>query len=125
MKYDSKGPDSKEFYRLYENGQYKNLEQSLITSRHNNVSTAVLISKSSWGLHVDMWSDGIVEWCFTVEEILEQFEQKNIKIPDSLLTDFYNRIETKKRQRNSFELSRLYENGTFLTRNCNILRTLR
>ena len=113
MKYDSKGPDSKEFYRLYENGQYKNLEQSLITSRHNNVSTAVLISKSSWGLHVDMWSDGIVEWCFTVEEILEQFEQKNIKIPDSLLTDFYNRIETKKRQRNSFELSRLYENGTF------------
>ena len=59
-----------------------------------------MIGKKSWGLHVDMWSDGICEFSFTLEEILEEFSSKNIEIPESFLLDFKNRIDKKKRIRN-------------------------
>ncbi len=54
-----------------------------------------------------MWSDGIVEWCFTEEEILKQFQDNNIEIPDSLYLDFKNTIEKKKRIRNQKEIERI------------------
>ena len=49
---------------------------------------------------VDQWSDGIVDWTFTKEEILGEFQKRNIQIPGPLLKDFENRIEKKKRIRN-------------------------
>ncbi len=60
----------------------------------------VITGKKSWGLWVDQWSDGIVDWTFTKEEILEEFQKRNIQIPSSLLKDFENRIEKKKEIRN-------------------------
>jgi len=116
--FQNDGVDSKEFYRLFENGNYSikredgtSIPSPVLLSRQNRICEAVLIGKKSWGLHVDMWSDGINEWCFTKEEILEQFHSKNIKIPESLLTDFCNRIESKRQKRNQEELERWYENG--------------
>jgi predicted nucleic acid-binding protein len=41
------------------------------------------------------WSDGIVEGSFTKKEILSDFENLDITIPDSLLKDFENRIYQK------------------------------
>ena len=42
-----------------------------------------------------MWSEGIYEGCFTKKEILEQFYNKNIIIPESFLLDFNNQIIKK------------------------------
>ena len=69
-----------------------------------------MIGKKSWGLHVDMWSDGIVEWTFTLEEILEEFSSRNIEIPESFLQDFKNRIDKKKRIRNEKDVGCLINN---------------
>jgi hypothetical protein len=41
------------------------------------------------------WSDGISEGLFTKKEILHQFEERNIKIPESLMQDFENTIYKK------------------------------
>ena len=46
-----------------------------------------------------MWSEGIGEWLFTKEEILDQFYEKKIQIPSSLLKDFENNIEKQKEKR--------------------------
>lgn len=51
-----------------------------------------MIGKKSWGLFVNEWSRGISEGSFLKKEILEEFKNKNIEIPSSLLTDFENRI---------------------------------
>lgn len=56
---------------------------------------SVIIGKKSWGLWVNQWSDGIVEGTFTKREILQEFEDKNIKIPEPLIIDFENRIYNK------------------------------
>lgn len=93
VKFQKDGVDSKEFYRFFENGDYRNKEW---LSRQNMVSEAVIIGKKSWGLHVDMWSDGIAEGNFTKFEILDQFYQKEIIIPEPLLLDFYNTIDKKR-----------------------------
>jgi hypothetical protein len=50
-----------------------------------------------------MWAEGIVDWCFTEEEILQQFEDKRIKIPESFLLDFRNRIDKMKQKRFSLD----------------------
>jgi hypothetical protein len=76
-------------------------------TRHPNVVYAVVQGKKSWGLWVDQWSDGIVDWTFTKEEILGEFQTRNIQIPKPLLKDFENRIEKKKRIRNLKEFERL------------------
>ena len=47
-----------------------------------------------------MWSDGIVDWSFTLNEIIQQFIDQNIEIPEPFLKDFVNRIEKKKEERN-------------------------
>ena len=56
---------------------------------------------------MDQWSDGIVDWSFTLEEILNEFKIRNIEIPEPLLLDFENRIHKKKMKRNDLEYERL------------------
>lgn len=77
---------------MFDNGLFKN---STISSRHPNIVKAVIIGKKSWGLQLNEWADGIVEGSFTKQEILSQFHDFNIEIPDSLLLDFENRIYSK------------------------------
>lgn len=55
-----------------------------------------MIGKKSWGLHVKMWSEGIAEGTFTKYELLQQFTDNNIKIPESLLNDFNNWVWRKR-----------------------------
>ena len=93
--FDINGVDCKEGFRLYEDGHFKN---EPIVSRHSNILRALIISKKSWGLFVQEWTDGICEWCFTKEELLGQFEE--IEIPESFIKDFDNVLERKKIKRN-------------------------
>ncbi len=95
--FDPNGPDCKECFRLFEDGFYKNKP---ITSRHPNIVKSVLIGKKGWGLWVQEWTDGIVDWTFTKEEILGNFENNKIEIPDSFLKEFENVLDKKKRKRN-------------------------
>jgi hypothetical protein len=46
-------------------------------------------------LWCDQWGDGIAEGTFLKREIIEEFENKGIKIPDSLMKDFEDRIYRK------------------------------
>ena len=55
----------------------------------------MIIGKKSWGLFLNEWSDGIVEGSFTKKEIIKEFYENNIIIPESLLKDFENRIIQK------------------------------
>lgn len=96
--FDVDGDESKFCFRKLENGEYKPGE--IPVTRHPNILKSVISGKKGWGLWVDQWSDGIVDWTFTEEEILNEFKKKNIKIPEPLLRDFYNRIDKKKRKRN-------------------------
>jgi hypothetical protein len=99
-----KGKSSKECFKEYENG--KPLSQ-LVTNQPNLLKS-VIIGKKSWGLHVKMWSDGIGDGEFRMKDILEDFEKKGIKIPDSFLRDFENsirrRIIKNKEKRNNSNL---------------------
>ena len=70
-----------------------------IYSKHPNILRSVIIGKKSWGLWLNQWSEGINEWSFTKEEILNEFKIRNIKIPDSFLKDFENRIENLRQKR--------------------------
>lgn len=67
-----------------------------IISCHPNIVKGVIVGKKAWGLWVDQWSDGIVEGTFFQREIEQDFEDKGIKIPMSLLKDFDNRIYRKR-----------------------------
>jgi hypothetical protein len=96
--FDPNGEEGKFCFRQIENGEIK--RNNIIKTRHPNVVKAVVSGKRSFGLWVDQWSDGIVDWSFTEEEILGEFQKRNIKIPKPLLRDFYNRIDKKKRKRN-------------------------
>ena len=84
---------SKEGFRLYDDGYFKLKD---IYSKHNNILQAVIIAKKSWGLNSSMWSDGISECNFTLQEILDTFNDYKIIIPDTLLTELKNEINKKK-----------------------------
>ena len=88
--------EGKNTFRNFDNGNYKN--DIPIITRHPNIVKGVIIGKKSWGLHVKMWTEGICEGTFTKKEILEEFTNNNITIPDSLLLDFNNQIIKKVRQ---------------------------
>jgi hypothetical protein len=77
----------------FENGVYKGIP--IIKTRHPNISKGVIIGKKSWGLWKNEWTDGIVEGSFTPKEILQQFTDNNIKVPESLMIDFNNTIIRK------------------------------
>jgi hypothetical protein len=96
--FDPDGNEGKFCFRQVENGDIKRNE--VVKTRHPNLVKGAIIGKKSWGLWVDQWSDGIVDWTFTKEEILGEFQKRNIQIPKPLLRDFENRIEKKKLIRN-------------------------
>ena len=100
VNFDINGTDAYETIRRYENGEYKvNGVPVPPNTRHPNIVRAVITAKKSFGLHVQMWSEGIRDWCFTQEEILEDFTKNNIIFPESLLIDFNNWILKKKEER--------------------------
>jgi hypothetical protein len=96
--FDKFGLDCRECFRLHEDGFYKGGKP--IITKHPNILKSVLIGKKGLGLWFDQWSDGIVDWSFTKEEILNEFDKKGVEIPDSFLTEFENLIEKKKKIRN-------------------------
>lgn len=96
VEFDPEGPNGKEGFRLYDDGFFKNKE---IYSSQPRILESVIRGKKSWGLWLDQWTDGIVDWTFTSDEILSTFKEKKIEIPESFLRDFYNTIERKKRKR--------------------------
>ena len=71
-------------------------------TRHPNIVRGVIIGKKSWGLFLNEWSDGIVEGSFTKREIIKEFEDNGILIPESLLKDFENRIVQKMKKRHGW-----------------------
>lgn len=96
--FDKNGLDCRECFRLHEDGFYKGGKP--IITKHPNILKSVLIGKKGLGLWFDQWSDGIVDWSFTKEEILNEFDKKGVEIPDSFLTEFENLIEKKNKIRN-------------------------
>ena len=60
---------------------------------------SVIVGKKSWGLWLDQWTDGIADWCFTRDEIMIEFKQRKIIIPESFIIDFDNRLNKKKQKR--------------------------
>lgn len=97
VQYDPNGVDCKEGFRMYEDGQFRHGKP--IKSRHPNILKSVIVGKKSWGLFLDQWTDGIADWCFTRDEILDEFKIRNIIIPESFIKDFDNRLEKKKQKR--------------------------
>jgi len=96
--FELNGEEGKFTFRKVENGEIK--RNTIVKTRHPNVVKAVICGKRSWGLWLDTWSEGVVDWTFTEQDILGEFEVRGIKIPESLLIDFYNRIDKKKKIRN-------------------------
>lgn len=94
--YDKDGPGGKESFRKFDNGDYKFVNP---VSKHPNVLKAVIIGKKSWGLWCQQWGQGIGECLFTKDEVLFQFEENGIKIPDSFIKDFENTIFEYRRKR--------------------------
>jgi hypothetical protein len=104
IKFDPNGPDSIYCIRKFENGDYKNKP---IITKHPLTVYKFIKGKKSWGLWVQQWSDGIVDWTFKIEEIESLFIENNIDIPESLWKDFLNVIEQKKLKRNKQYLKSL------------------
>lgn len=95
--FDVNGSDGKFGFREYDNGRFKNMTP---ISRHSNILKGVIIGKKGWGLWVSQWTDGIVDWTFTKEEILQEFIERNIIIPESLMLEWDKLIQKKKQIRN-------------------------
>ena len=98
--FDNNEVEAKNAFRRFDNGQYKN--DSGIATRHPNILKGVIIGKKSWGLHVNMWAEGIAEGCFTKQEIIQEFVNNKITIPESLFKDFENRIYQKMSKRHEY-----------------------
>lgn len=105
--FDPNGVSGKECFRLYEDGYYKGGKP--IVTRHPNIVKSVLVGKKGWGLWLDQWTDGIVDWTFTKKDILDEFDNLAIEIPESFIKDFNNTIERKKKRRNLLYLEKLKE----------------
>lgn len=91
--FDVNGRDGKNCFNDYENGQYKTKE---IVTKHPNILKGVITSKKGWGLWVKEWSDGISEGLFSKDDILNEFEIRNIELPDSFLKELNDSIKRKK-----------------------------
>lgn len=81
---------------MYEDGYYK--QKDFIETRHPNIVLGVITGKKGWGLWKNEWCIGIAECDFTKYEILSQFKDNNIKIPDSLFQDFENTLLKERRK---------------------------
>ena len=86
IKFDVKGISGKECFRLFDDGKYNKGEK--IITKHPNIVKSVITGKKGWGLWRKQWSEGIGDCLFTREEILSEFIDKGIVIPDSLLKEF-------------------------------------
>lgn len=95
--FDVNGSDGKFGFREYDNGRFK---LKTPVSRHPNILRGVIIGKKGWGLWVEQWSQGIVDWSFTKEEILKEFSSRNIEIPEPLMLEWDKLLERKRKQRN-------------------------
>ena len=95
--YEKDGSDGKFSFREYDNGRFKFINPK---SRHPNVLKAVISGKKGWGLWVSQWTEGIVECSFTKEEILKEFENKGIEIPEPLMIEWDKLISKMKKIRN-------------------------
>ena len=95
--FDINGSDGKFGFREYDNGRFKHKTP---ISRHPNILRGVIIGKKGWGLWVEQWSQGITDWSFTKEEILLEFEKRNIVIPDPLMLEWDKLLERKRIKRN-------------------------
>ena len=82
--------NGRESFRMFEDGVFKHVNP---TSKHSNVVKAVITGKKSWGLWAKQWCEGINEYSFTQDEILNEFYSRNIDIPKPLLKEFDNRID--------------------------------
>ncbi len=94
VEFDVNGRDGKNCFNDYENGVFK-FKETIVT-RHPNILKGVITSKKGWGLWVKEWSSGISDGLFSKDEILNEFEIRNIKLPDFLILEFDNLIEKKK-----------------------------
>ena len=84
-------------FTTYNNGEYETTDFiNGLKTKHPNLLQAVIMGKKGWGLWLQTWTDGIAEWSFTEDEILNEFKEKNIIIPDSLLQDFRNTWRIKR-----------------------------
>ena len=80
----------------FDNGLYKN---KTIYTRHPNIVNGVIKGKKSWGLWVKEWGMGISECNFTKLEVLRNFEEYDIIIPNSFLKELDIRIGKEKIKR--------------------------
>ena len=106
--FDLNGLDSRECFRLHEDGFYKG-GKPMIT-KQPNILKSVLIGKKGIGLWFDQWSDGIVDWSFTKEEILQEFIDKGVEIPEPLMIEWDKLITKLKIIRNDNYLNELKKN---------------
>jgi len=102
--FDVNGSDGKFGFREYDNGRFKHKTP---ISRHPNILKGVIIGKKGWGLFLEQWSQGIVDCLFTKEEILLEFEKRNIIIPEPLMLEWDKLLERKKIKRNREYLENL------------------
>jgi hypothetical protein len=102
--FDVNGSDGKFGFREYDNGRFKLITP---TSRHPNILKAVISGKKGWGLWVSNWTEGITDWSFTQEEIIEEFDKKGIDIPEPLMIEWNKLIEKNRLNRNTKYLETL------------------
>jgi len=102
--FDINGNDGKFSFREYDNGRFKYKNP---VTRHPNILYGVISGKKGWGLWCDQWTDGIVDWSFTEKEILNEFDKRNIIIPESLFNEFKKLLDKKKLKRNIEYLEQL------------------
>lgn len=89
VKRNDNSEDGKFSFRMFDNGQFKG---RVLESAHPNILKGVIVAKKSWGLFCKEWSDGIADGLFTKKEIIDEFENHKIKIPEVFLREFENRI---------------------------------
>ena len=105
--YEKDGSDGKFSFREYDNGRFKFINPK---SRHPNLLKAVISGKKGWGLWVKTWSEGITEWTFTKEEILKEFVERGIEIPEPLMIEWDKLIDKMKNIRNQKYFDELEKN---------------
>ena len=86
---DPNGAEGRYAFREYDNGRYK---QGVPPMRHPNILRAIIIGKKGWGLWCKQWAEGIGQCLFTKHEILEEFREHGIVMPESIETEFSNLI---------------------------------
>ena len=109
---DTNGVEGRYAFREYDNGRYR--KEGIPPMRHPNIFRGILIGKKGWGLWVEQWTQGIVDWSFTKEEIVEEFTSRNIEIPEPLMLEWDKLIIKHKAIRAKKHLQSLKESRIFV-----------